>query len=177
MESQVRRRPGEGSMTDLATVELLDGSWLCLDTRGADQSVAEELEIWALVPDQRAHVTARSGRSWDDVLGAGPLVRALRARSVTEAAHRAFESTARHLMTWWRTDHPLLTPDDVVDRARWVCWAAREAPEGIEHGTLRCGSPVATECGWTVDVESWTVHCDADGLTTLLVPAGQAGQE
>lgn len=164
-------------MTDLATVELLDGSWLCLDTRGADESVAAELEIWALVPEHDAHVTARSGRSWDDVLGAGPLLRALRARNVTEAGHRAFESTTRHLMTWWRTDHPLLMPDEVVDRAKWVWRVSREAPGEAEHGTLRCGSPVSMAGGWTVDVEFWTAHCDADGLATLLVPAGRAGAE
>lgn len=159
-------------MANLVVVELLDGSWLGMDTRGADRSVERELEIWALVPPDQERRTTRSGPSWDDVLEAGPLLLALRSRTITDAARNTFDGTVRHLTAWWSAEHPLLTPEEVVARVRRVCRAARESPADHDLGSLRCGAPIREEDGgWTVEVESWVAHCAADGLITVLRPA------
>jgi hypothetical protein len=69
-------------MSHMVVVELLDGSWLGVDATGENRSVERELETWALVSDDPDHTTTRSDISWDDVLAAGPLLTAVRARTL-----------------------------------------------------------------------------------------------
>lgn len=157
-------------MPGLVVVELLDGRWLGLDTRGADRSVERELEIWALVPDQQDSQTTRSGVSWDDILGAGPLLAALRSREFNVAARNAFGGTIRHLTAWWSAEHPDLTSEQAGRRVQRAYQAAWDSPADHGHRNIRHGEAARTDDGWTVDVEDWVGDCTIDGLVTLLRP-------
>ena len=160
-------------MSDLVVVELLDSSWLGLDSRGADRTVERELEIWALVPDAPRSQTNRSSDAWDDAVDAGPLVDVLRTRVLPESAQRAFASTARHLTAWWSSNHPSLTSEQAVARVRRVWSAANESPAIVDVPPM--GPVTCAHDGWTTVVGSWTARCDADGLVTVLRPTGRAG--
>jgi hypothetical protein len=162
-------------VANLVVVELLDGSWLGVDTRGADRSVERELEIWALIPAEQEEQATRSGMSWDDALGAGPLLSTLRSRTVTDAARTAFDGTVRHLTAWWSTEHRSLTTEQVADRVGQVYRSAQEPPSNRAADT-QPGHPVQEEDGaWTVEIGSWMARCSADGLTTVLQPRHPAG--
>lgn len=152
-------------MTELVLVELLDGSWLGVNTRGADRSVAGELAIWALVPDHSGHDATRSEVSWEDVRAAGSLLTALRNRRLTDAAWRAFDSTARHLSGWWAAAHSPLSTAEVADRVGDAVTLALESPDDL---VVTCAPPVAGPDGsWSVRTDAGaTAICAADGLHT-----------
>ncbi len=155
-------------MTDvLVVVELLDGSWLGVDVRGADRSVERELETWALVADQKSQGTTRSDASWDDVVDAGPLLRAIQSHRLNDSARRVFPGATRHLDAWWDSDHQALR---AVEVARRIQQAANDALAGPGTGDVACTPPRRQADGsWRAQVGVGIVAtCAADGLYVLL---------
>ncbi|HEY0636112.1 MAG TPA: hypothetical protein VGD67_00560 [Pseudonocardiaceae bacterium] len=139
-------------MVAVVAVELLDGTWLGVDVRGADRAVDAELRTWALVPNRQENPRSRSEASWDDVLDCGPLLTALRQRVLPSAAWRVFPSTARHLTARWGTQAGPLDAAEVSARVRQAVGAA--AVDRPVAAAPECTLPHQLEDG------SWLVHVD-----------------
>lgn len=83
-------------MTDLV-VELADSSFLVLDGEEDSRRIREELDVWALVPEDGETAGTRDPSVWHDAFKAGPLLYVVFAGVVGNAAWEVFPASARFL--------------------------------------------------------------------------------
>ena len=129
-------------------VELADGSYLVLDGDDGSRRVREELDVWALVPEDGESGATRDPSVWHDALQAGPLLYVVFTGVVGNAAWEVFPASASWLSSLFGRRRQL----DAPGAAKRAAEAAAEVTGVADEDVSASGASKDGEGVWHIEL-------------------------